>query len=1106
MQNKSQLVEFYHKSGPKFPGEAAEKSCEFSLTSLSAKGGVPVRKVMDRLRDGRVTPLKGYPGVRLWRRGIVRVARDIDALGAAIAALAAESDTCIVTGAPCGETPLEQFAPRLKHPRPDAPATLAEASAPWLPVDLDKVPLEHPLDPFDPEAAVASVVERLGEPFANASYVWQLTGSASPAAVRLSMRLFFLIDRAIDNAERKAWALALNRRTGTNLVDAAIYSAAQPIYTAAPEFRGVDPFPRRVGVTYGEAEFVDWSRVDTAAPQAGPEYAGAWAGGTHRSIAAALAAIGDGPGQEGFHTPIREAVWRMVWQKWTPERIALTIRATVFAADSSRHDHAYLLQETSDRALLASIKGAARRIKASENRPRATRTAVAEDAVTLPEAEARIRELVRKWAAGEGPSRLVLSATVGCGKTFQTVRALLAELTPERRFLWAFPTHRQGEEVLQQFNAGGEVAVRIEGRVREGEDIGPLCARPRLIQEIQQAGLARHTATIACERGSERCPHRSGCAYYRQFAAGPLVRLVPHALLAHPAARAWSGEFAGAPLVIDESPLAALTGSKSFRLEAVMDAGGVLADVIEAFRTGSEVDAEATAAALEAEMAARCVVDIPLHGPGAADEGILVQELVHAAQARRPSLLPLYRAAIARLQGDKNVLWFSKDGDDVWTAWRHELPPEQRVLVLDATASEEVYRALLGEDVRIERIAVRQNLRVVQAHDVPVGKGRLLDPKGDLLAQAVALARGLGAGVISNKPALAAATDRGWLPDGYAVGHFNALRGLNAMAQLKALVIAGRPEPDPLALERIARALWPRAALALTGSYVWAQDGVASVASHPDPRCDELLRTLRESEIAQAIGRLRAVRSSEEKLVILLTHTPIGLPVEARALEEIVLPAKLAKLLLAGHGVAPLVPALMAAMLPEEWANPKAAEDWLRRDLKPALPLDRCLYKRSAGFKFRTAGQRRASSCLSWLPIEEAGERLEQLTGREVVDCRRVEPPAPRPTWTQPTFTVTRYALQPPEAAPEPPRPWAWEKPAFTIRTFAEAPEAGLAATTGQPPPRGRRGPSPASGRSPGRRFGGGPPPPALAPEGGRSAQLRPTGCPMRPRPASWLR
>jgi hypothetical protein len=895
-------------------------------------------------------------------------------------------------------------------------------------IDVDDIQIPERLDPLDPESAISAVVEMLGHPFINASYVWQLTASASPGAERIRVRLFFLVDRPISNEERKAWGKSVNAKTGIKLVDTSLFSAEHVIYTATPEFKGHDPFPRRIGVVYGESGSIGWDQVEIIDTQSA-DYKGKKQGGSvHRSITEWLDVIGDGEGKEGCHNPINAAIIQMVYYRWTPDRIKAVIRETVFTTEWNRsRTKEYLKSETSDAKLNASIKGAARFVSSTDTPARVTQTRPHLETVSLKEAETKIRETVTRWHNHESAPITVLSVTVDAGKTTAAVEVLKEELrkNPDMKLLWAFQTHEQGEEVRERF--GDDLAIRIEGRVRE--DSEPLCSRPQKIHAIREAGLDRFTARIACESENLRCPDWIGCEYYRQFRGHHRVRLIAHQYLVTPDARVFD-EFAevSSGLVIDESPLGVLIGNTSYPLAKIVGGGGVLAEVIEMMRTEQEPEnVQEIIQRLSAERDERCVVDTPCSGPSGDQEWALIQELKQLAKNKKPSLLPLYMAAEAWLCGSRNLLWMGRNGEGeaVWCAWKKKIPPVERILVLDGTADAETYKALFGDRVEVVEIHVEQNLEVIQAIDTPMGKTKITDPENDgHLAQAVSLARATGSGLISNKAAIELAKEKGYLPEGYPVAHFNALRGVNHMETLDSVVILGRPEPEARSIEAQARALWPTESLDLAGSYVWRLDGLASVASHPDARCDGLLRMFREAEINQGLGRLRAVRSPTVKRAYVLTHTPTDLPgVKQVPFHEIVFPVPLSRLLLKCGGIAPLVPEFMAEKLPEVWSSPKAAEDWLRRVLKPAFPLSRYLHKEIAGFKFRAERQKNPSKVLTWHDQFDTWQTLEDLMGVRIVDVREdgegeppresVQPtPEPEPirevmVWHTPQFKVT---------------------------------------------------------------------------------------------------
>lgn len=1022
---------------------------QLRLTVTRTADGIPIRKKVRLSSSGIIETIADYPeGLTWWIREIHEVSLDIDALAAFINGLSQRSDCCLVTGRPCGEIPLNSRARRIKnvHASGDLP-TLEECASPWLPLDFDDIPIQGRLDPIDPEPAIAEVMAMMGEPFASSSYVWQLSAKATPGADRVRVRVFMLLDRHIDNDLKRRLAKGINQQIEIKLVDPALYTANQPIYTAAPEFIGADPFPRRCGVVYGEHEMVPWDEVHIPSEEAPRCEGSVRQGPVHASIAEYLSAIGDGPTGEGCHDAINRAVFSMVAHKWTPDRIKDTIRQTVSDAlwDTVKHPShtpAYLRVETSDWKLKSSIRGAEKLIKATSNPPRSTQTRPILDTVALPIAQIQAKEAISRWVRGEGPAKVVLAVTVGTGKTFQTAEAIKQELPKDRNLLFAFPTHNQGDEVAERLASetfGSDIAIKIQSRTRETETSAPLCQRPHLIKEIESSGVAGFTARIACKNDTGECPHYRGCSYYNQFRGEHRVRLIAHSTLETAKARAINDGFMNscAGLVIDESPIDILLSKKAYQLADIQEAGGVIADIVEMARTGvdpeSVDDLEGLISRLDEERKLKCQVDPPIHSPRAEDEYGLIQELRHLSGLKKPSLVPLYMGAKAWLMGKKNLVWFGKEKikdsivDSVIVAWRADISRFERVLVLDATPNEDAYRELLGDGVDFIRIDVQQNLEIIQAHDVPLGKSKIADPKKDgILARACALARAEKAGFISNKAAVELALERGYLPKDWPVGWFNALRGLNSMENLDALVILGRPEPDAVAIEARARALYPQEDLVFGGRYVWRTDGISSVASHPDSRCDGLLRTFREGEVEQALGRLRGVRASKPKRVFVLTHTPISQPgIKQMPLEQILMPEGLARLLIKGDGVAPLVPRIMAQMLPELWATEKAAKRWGEHNLKAPNALSNSLHKGYGAFKFRVRSQKRGSLALSWLDQFDTRSKLEALMSAEVVECSHTSAkgdPPPEPI---------------PETAPKAEPSMRWGKPVFLVIPFA---------------------------------------------------------------------
>ena len=102
------------------------------------------------------------------------------------------------------------------------------------------------------------------------------------------------------------------------------------------------------------------------------------------------------------------------------------------------------------------------------------------------------------------------------------------------------------------------------------------------------------------------------------------------------------------------------------------------------------------------------------------------------------------------------------------------------------------------------------------------------------------------------------------------VAHFGSIRGLDGWKDFDTVIVAGREQPPPQAIENMARCLFGAdpEPLLLTGEYVpqmrghRMKDGTRTavmVQVHPDLRVQALVEQVREREIEQMVGRLRLV-------------------------------------------------------------------------------------------------------------------------------------------------------------------------------------------------------------------------------------------------------
>lgn len=169
--------------------------------------------------------------------------------------------------------------------RPDAPKviqrTLKKGENPFIldtaslliPVDLDSETAPEGLDTSDILAVGDYLRSRLPPELQDVSCVVQLSAGYGlwdyrPGQRVLKARLWFLNDEAMTGAELRRWFKAHNKRGQCALMDAAVATPSQPIYTAAPLFEGMtDPVRVRLALLLGER---DAASVRPPAPQVAP--------------------------------------------------------------------------------------------------------------------------------------------------------------------------------------------------------------------------------------------------------------------------------------------------------------------------------------------------------------------------------------------------------------------------------------------------------------------------------------------------------------------------------------------------------------------------------------------------------------------------------------------------------------------------------------------------------------------------------------------------------------------------------------------------------------------------------------------------------------------
>lgn len=215
----------------------------------------------------------------------------------------------IVRGAPNVAT--KQIFRRKASNHTDGTGNLDHAPRRWVWLDLDSVEVETAADWRDsPGQAVRDTIEQhLPPPFHNRSVHWQWSSSQGTKS-GLRLHLAFWLDRAVSDAELKAWLADAP-------VDRAMFDSIQAHYTAAPVFTGgaIDPVPQRSGVIHGETDTVVVPSIDLTRPLRGarptsqrPSEGPGEAKATGRGFKGRLADIGDHAGGHGLHNAVMSAV------------------------------------------------------------------------------------------------------------------------------------------------------------------------------------------------------------------------------------------------------------------------------------------------------------------------------------------------------------------------------------------------------------------------------------------------------------------------------------------------------------------------------------------------------------------------------------------------------------------------------------------------------------------------------------------------------------------------------------------------------------------------------------------------------------------------------
>ena len=371
---------------------------------------------------------------------------------------------------------------RLKRPKGAFAATLTEVDRRWFMGDIDGWPLPPWADlADDPDTVIDHAIHELLPPaFHDATCWWQLSSSAGFVQGVLKAHLFFWLSAPASNAHIKA----VLKQCAPG-IDGALFSAAQPHFIADPIIEGShDPIPRRTGWRIGLDDEVVLPEL-----QARPAHPATAAGYT--GPVGGLDVLGDGPGLEGFHAPLRTATMRYAAHcaRGTEQRddaaLITTLQAAVRAAPQ-RTDRNVEDIYTQGYYLQRLIDGAFDRLTSEPDHPQSIQPhyptptkaeSVEETRNTLSKLIAEFLGRVRNWHALPKDDRppaehagIIIGVGVGKSRIAQEALAAFIHAARSRganfphRVLWLVPTHKLSSEALLKMEQLGLSVAVMRGR------------------------------------------------------------------------------------------------------------------------------------------------------------------------------------------------------------------------------------------------------------------------------------------------------------------------------------------------------------------------------------------------------------------------------------------------------------------------------------------------------------------------------------------------------------------------------------------------------------------------------------------------------------------
>ena len=941
----------------------------------------------------------------------------------------------------------------------------------WVCLDIDGWNIPSSYSPSQPEEIIKWAIQQLPSAFQGCMCHYQFSSSygiTNDTSV-LKVHLWFWFNRKVSNQELVQLFEKSNPKKSNFAIDTSLFNPAQPCFTAEPilAFGITFPLSKRSGLLIEARPIVDFPHCERPiekkvinVPLVTKEKLPVISGNQpiYEAFDDYLNDIGDD--KNGFHDPIRAAISFLAMTQgrnanWNDAKEE--IRTTSRNANKTKHSKSEIERYLSDEYLDDDWN---RCLKKFDNNPNKkyrliqgikTKRPLAE--LSLEEAQDMIGFTVSSWWRNGAKQPLLINATPGTGKSTIILSFLefLCQKNYIRSFWYLCPTVELAEELSNRFNGPKQV---IRGRNQINPENGSMCHKSQYVKAIQKKFGSVYQHLCYNTHTKTRCEHYADCPYLTQFNTAKHAQGIfmshQYALLSQ---RKDNRLVNPDIVIIDESILQTLiktTSLPAVRFKKDADEYLALAELIigELEQNRSPIPAMIEKG-FKKELVREIIKKLSRKRVKPVNPSDTEESIKNALSRKKRNTAVLVLDAILKeweCQPERQELYSVMIKQDVVIPQKRKKSPYQgsvlyvqtradlkipasaKVLLLDGYADEKLLKPAFP-NLESHSFNVRQNAFIVQTHGYRASMESLLSSpqKGKYQNEINGLIKRIGtsikSGLVVSYKGLEANIN---IPEDWFKNHFNAIRGINAYEDCEACIVIGRTQPGLFDVERQVRGLFydqpekinfisntaSNYPATLRGFYLANNEepGI-SVPFHPDERCDALLQQIRENEILQAIGRIRAVRSESIKWIVLINELPLPIPVNALVhYRSIIDPSPVLDSIIELGGILPGNPEFLMKKFPDRWKEKKATSKLIERTFKKLVPygtdvigLNRsspCLRYQATWsilhasmlhfhdrYLYRTLRQRRPSVCYSFLNEAETKQRLEKEIG-ELVEFR----------------------------------------------------------------------------------------------------------------------